>query len=424
MDKKHVIVLSYDAFSELDFDKAKEYPNFKRLLQNSYYSKELTSVYPTMTYVIHSTIVTGVYPDKHKVLNNYIFEPFLPANKKSWHWYREQIKADTIYDACKRQGLTTASIMWPVSGKAAIKYNFPEVVAINKENQALKLLKSGSPFFCMKMAAKYGRKLKGASQPELDNFTTDVLVDTILTKKPNLVMGHLIELDDTKHNYGIDQELVLKPVYERMDHRIGKVLDAVEEAGIKESTSIILLGDHGQFTVKKELHLNQLLVNNGYIWREGGKWKWKAYFQSTGGAAYLRLKEESTEMVEAIRQLLACIKADYPDAIEGILTSEEMRARHIDESIPLMVEAPVGTAIVETINGYLLEDIEAMGEVRGEHGYSPEKANYHCGFVLSSSELPNAKDVGALQMVDIAPTIAQLLGIDFPRVDGTSIFHK
>ena len=424
MDNKHVILLSYDAFSELDFIKAKEYPNFKRLLKNSYYSTKLKSVYPTMTYVIHSTIVTGVYPDKHQVLNNYVFEPFLPANQKTWHWYRGQIKADTIYDAAKRQGLTTASVMWPVSGKAMIDYNFPEVAAMKGENQAIKLLKSGSPFFCLQMAAKYGRKLKGTKQPQLDNFTTDLLVDTIVTKKPNLLMGHLIELDDTKHHVGIDNEAALREVYERMDHRIGKILDAVEQAGIKESTSIILLGDHGQFTIKKQLHLNQLLVKNGYIWRELGEWKWKAYFQSTGGAAYLRLKDDSQEMVEAIRQLLIQMKADYPNEIEAIFTQEELRRQHIDQSIELMVEASVGTAIVETITGELVEDIEAQGKVAGDHGYSPEKADYRCGFVLSSPELSQATDIGELAMVDIAPTMADLLAIDFPTGDGKSIFSK
>ena len=125
----------------------------------------------------------------------------------------------TIYDALKANGLTSAGILWPVTAKSSITYNLPEVVAINGENQALKVLKNGSPLFCLGLELKYGRIREGTSQPYLDDFSTACAVDTIKRKRPNLMLLHLIDLDDTKHAYGTKGQAV-DNVIERMDKRL------------------------------------------------------------------------------------------------------------------------------------------------------------------------------------------------------------
>jgi len=60
----HVILLSYDAFGERDWELAKTQPNLARLIENGAYTTKLRSVHPTLTYTVHTTMVTGVYPDK------------------------------------------------------------------------------------------------------------------------------------------------------------------------------------------------------------------------------------------------------------------------------------------------------------------------------------------------------------------------
>ncbi|MNE56882.1 Type I phosphodiesterase / nucleotide pyrophosphatase [compost metagenome] len=172
--------------------------------------------------------------------------------------------------------MSTAGLLWPVSGKSSIKYNIPEIRAIKSENQALKVLKNGSPLYCLQMEMKYGRLRKGIQQPYLDDFTTKCAVDTIKNKKPNLLMLHLIDLDDAKHAFGTDSHEV-KQVIARMDIRLGEIIQAVEEAGIMEDTIFLVLGDHGQFNVRYKVHLNKLLQEKGLIFKENGEWSWRAY---------------------------------------------------------------------------------------------------------------------------------------------------
>lgn len=151
----NVIVVSYDAFSEDNWEMAKKQPNLSRLAGNGAYSTKLRSVYPTLTYTVHSTIVTGVYPDKHGIIHNNPFQPFVKENEQKWYWYRDAIKVLTIYDAVRRNHMVTTGLLWPVTGKASIKYNLPEIVAINQENQALKVLKNGNPFYCTGLEIKF-----------------------------------------------------------------------------------------------------------------------------------------------------------------------------------------------------------------------------------------------------------------------------
>ena len=182
MKSNYCIVISYDAFSKDNFESACKQPNLAKLLANGAATDLVKSVYPTLTYVIHSTYVTGAYPNKHGVFHNNPFQPFVPENDQNWHWFREDIKLPTVYEAARKKGLKTAGLLWPVSGKAAIDYNIPEIKAIKNENQALKILKSGSKLFTLSMEMKYGKVRNGISQPELDDFTTLCAVDAIKNK--------------------------------------------------------------------------------------------------------------------------------------------------------------------------------------------------------------------------------------------------
>ena len=105
---------------------------------------------------------------------------------------------------------------------------------------------------------------------------------------------HLVDLDDTKHKWGTDG-VEIDQVLARMDVRLGKIIQAVDEAGIREDTVFLILGDHGQFNVRYVVRLNKLLEKAGLISQADGKMSWRAYCQSTGGAAYLRVRPGDAE---------------------------------------------------------------------------------------------------------------------------------
>ncbi|MEK4512299.1 alkaline phosphatase family protein [Paenibacillus sp. FSL K6-2524] len=414
---KHLIVISYDAFSEDQWEMASRLPNLSKLIKNGAHSNKLKSVYPTLTYVVHTTIATGVYPDKHGIHHNNPLQPFVKEEEQSWFWFRNDIKVPTIYDAAREHNLSTAGILWPVSGKSSIKYNIPEIRAINNENQALKILKSGSPLYCIEMELKYGRVRKGIEQPFLDDFTTKCAIETIKRKKPNLLMMHMIDLDDTKHAYGTDSDEVMQ-VVTRMDKRLGDIMQAVDEAGIKDDTIFLVLGDHGQFNVRYKVHLNNLLQEKGLIYEDNGEMKWRAYFQCGGGSAYLHIKQGDEEAEQSALAVIGDYMKDDSFGIEKIYARDELNHFHVGQTTKFMLEAKRGYCFDESMDEPTIVDLDKQDVKYATHGYSPDKDDYRCNVVVSGDKVKNDYHIGDIEMVDIAPTMAKILGIDFNHCDG------
>ena len=418
----HVILLSYDAFGERDWELAKTQPNLARLIENGAYTTKLRSVHPTLTYTVHTTMVTGVYPDKHGIFHNNPFQPFVPEKEREWFWHREAIQVPTIYDAMKKKGLTAAGLLWPVSGKSSLKYNMPEVHAIHKENQALKIMKNGSPLFCLGLELRHGKIRKGIEQPYLDDFTTACAIDTIKRKKPNLLLIHLLELDDAKHRYGTGS-LEAKEAIIHMDRRIGELAKAIEETGLKDKTVLMVVGDHSQLDVRYKVRLNQILQKAGLIYEDKGQLQWRAYLQSTGGGAYLYFKEGDREAEEIALDTIANAMKEGCYGIERVISPQEMAELRVKTRAAYMIEAKEGYSFEDTLEGPIILDLASKGMKYATHGYLPDKENYGCNFLVVGPGIKKNFSFGPTEMVDIAPTIGRLLGVEFTHGDGR-VLHE
>lgn len=422
---QHVVVISYDAFSKDNWDYAIQQPNLAQLVKNGAATFNMLSVYPTLTYVIHSSYVTGLYPDKHKVYHNNPLQPFVPEADQAWHWYRENIRGKTIYEALKESGLTTGALLWPVSGKTnAIKYNIPEIRAVRDENQTLKILKNGSPLFSIAMEIKYGTHRKGIEQPYLDNFTTKCAVETIKKKAPNLMLIHLIELDDTKHEKGTKGEHI-KTAIERMDKRIGAIIQATKERGIFDKTTFIITGDHGQIDVRYKINLNTLLKRHGYIYDEIShdkpKKQWLAYVQPAGGSAYVHFNTDNKEVKKEIIELIREFAMDDENGIEAIYGREQLNEFRVDKRFEYMLEAKEGFAFDDHFDGNIISDLHANNLVYATHGYLPLKPNYTSNLIISGPAIKKGFEIENACVVDLAPTLARIFNIPFPECDGRAL---
>nr|MBR9646502.1 alkaline phosphatase family protein [Streptococcus sp. 11-4097] len=89
-----------------------------------------------------------------------------------------------------------AALLWPVTGRANIDYNLPEIFPNRPwQNQILVSLFSGSPLYQLDLNQRFGHIRNGLSQPELDDFVLASAVHTIQTKKPNVMFIHFTDLD-------------------------------------------------------------------------------------------------------------------------------------------------------------------------------------------------------------------------------------
>ncbi len=424
---QYLIVISYDAFSKDNWVVASQKPNIAKLIANGASTNKVKSVYPTLTYVIHSSYVTGMYPKTHRVYHNNPLQPFVPEKDQDWYWFRKDIQSPTVFEAARKANLTTASILWPVTGRAAaIKYNIPEVRAVRGENQMFKVLANGSPLFSIAMEIKYGKHRKGIEQPYLDDFTTLCAIDTILKKTPNLLFLHLIELDEMKHLNGTKGPHI-EEVIDRMDRRIGRIMQAVKKRGIEDKTTFLIVGDHGQLDVRYKINLNTLLKEHGLIYDEDPVYgqpprkNWHAYVQGAGGAAYVHFRPNEPESRELAMRLIHEFAENEANGIEAIYERAQLKALHVDDRFDFMLEAKEGYAFEDNDEGDLIVDLHAQGKVYATHGYSPEKLDYTSNLIISGPHIKKGFQIGNTCVIDIAPTISSILNIPFHECDGRAL---
>src|SRR3984885_11675955 len=98
-------------------------PNLRRILATGAHASGVRGVLPTVPYPSHTTILTGVWPVKHHIYSDVVFDP-LDRNLAGWMWYAQDIAVPTLWQAASKAGLVVGSVSWPVSVAAqGIAYN-------------------------------------------------------------------------------------------------------------------------------------------------------------------------------------------------------------------------------------------------------------------------------------------------------------
>ncbi len=183
---KRMIVISLDAMGSIDFEAAAQLPNFKKFLRHASYSSQVSSIYPSLTYPAHVSIVTGRRPCNHGVINNTLIQP--KRQSPDWCWQRKYVSGTTLYDEALKRGMKVAALLWPVTARSKITWNMPEIFANRPwTNQILTSVANGTPLYQLDLNQKFGSLRNGKHQPELDNFTDAAMTDTLRTDQEKLI---------------------------------------------------------------------------------------------------------------------------------------------------------------------------------------------------------------------------------------------
>lgn len=421
---EHLIVLSFDCLSSKDFSLLKELPNFRRLLNGAAVCKQVETIYPSITYPCHTSIITGNFPVHHRLVKN----TKLQAGRISpdWYWERKYITGTTLYDEAKKQGMKTGALLWPVTAKAKIDYHIPEIFANRRwHSQTVVSLLNGSFLYTIDMNNRFGHLRNGIQQPWLDDFVTAVTVHTIKTKKPDLMLVHLVDADSQRHKYGFSAK-ESHAALQRHDDRLGEILNAMDECGITDQSTVIVLGDHSALDVTHVIKMNVYLRQSGLIRvdEKGKVTSWKAFCKSNDGSAYVYLRDPFDQPTkDKIRALLHSLMMNPANGLEQVFCSDEASDLGADSEAAFMLEARQGFYFTEELEGNSVveineEDIVTGKYCRAVHGYSPNKPDYHTVFIAKGKGVKPNVSIETMRLVDEGPTFATLLGLDLGKTDG------
>lgn len=407
---KYLIILSLDSLSTEDFKCAKELEGFKELINNGSYIENVESIYPSLTYPAHATVVTGRYPKNHGIVSNKVIDEGVVD--RDWYWYRSYISGDTLYDAARREGLKTAALLWPVAAGAKINYNLPEIWSVkNSQSDILKLLKSGSKAYMIDLELKFGKMRQGIKQPYLDDFVCASAAYTIKSKKPNLMLVHFIDLDTQKHEYGVDSKEA-SDALKRLDKKIQDIISSLKEANIYEETAIIAFGDHSQLNVHTKVKPNVLFLEEGLLEINKGELNhYDAYFDSCDGSGYVYIKDE--KYIDKVKDILTKLKDE--GIVEKIYTTDEASELGANTNCSFMVEAATGYYFSDELYG---DYIEKLSNTIGQHGYSPLKKDYTTVLIASGKGIKKGIKLKKGHIINHAKTFAHLLGFNLKEAEG------
>jgi len=412
-ETKHVILISIDGFRpDFYLDKSWDAPNLQRLKQEGVYAKGVRSVFPSVTYPSHTTIITGALPARHGIYYNVPYG----AKKGEWYWEESFIKVPTLWDAVKEAGLTSGSVMWPVTVGAPISYNFPVRRADNDEkaNQ----LEVTIPYVTPKgLMDEIQLNATGKLTPA--DFNTNNTIDItigkmasyiIKTYSPSLMAMHFVTVDHTQHAHGREGREVKKAVA-LVDSMIGVVLKTVKDAGLQKSTAVIITGDHGFVNSSTTFSPNVLLEQEGLLVNK------TARFHGAGGAAFLYLKDKND--LVTLKKVITELNALSED--------QKKLFRIVDRSeldkIGANPEVAMGLAMSKgvVVNNDSKGELTGIKKKGGNHGYFPDFDEINTGFIATGAGIGKHNEIKIMGIKDIAPLIAGLLKLSFKSPDGVLI---
>jgi predicted AlkP superfamily pyrophosphatase or phosphodiesterase len=410
-----VILVSIDGFPAYMLqDPRLPVPNLRKLMAEGASAERLIPVNPTVTWPNHTSMVTGVPPAGHSVLYNGLLMRGSAGEVprvEPWRDKAEMVQAPTIYDIAHKAGLTTAQVDWvAIQNPGTITWSFAERPAA-ADTIPREMVEAG-----LVTAADISEFGKG-NITWRDLIWTQAGSHMIEKHRPNLLLFHLLNTDSSHHRYG-PRTLGGNSALALADARLGDLLKSVEKAGLRDRATILVTSDHGFKAVKNHIAPNALLRAEGLLKTDGGNVSGDAWVVPEGGTAmvYVLNPALKSALLPKLREMLA--KMEGVDRVIGPqefaslgLPSPEKDRRMAD----LVLSAKDGYAFVGAHEG---EAVRPLAEQTGSHGYLASDPEMHAIFVAWGYGIRRGARLDTVRTIDVAPTIAHLLGLEMPDTEG------
>ncbi len=417
---RHVILITIDGFPAwLWRDESLPVPNLRGLARRGAAAQAMTVSNPSITWINHTTLVTGVTPRRHGVLFNGLLVrdgADKPPKIEPWVDRDRLVFAPTLYDLAFQAGLTTAEVDWVAITRApTICWSFPENPNVDGKVEQ-EMIAAG-----ILRPEQYnwfrgpGRK----NMPWHDAQWTKAASFIFQKHRPNLLLFHLLNPDSIQHQYGPGSEASYTALA-YADTLVGDLLKVVEQSGAGPLTTIFIASDHGFKKVAKIIYPNVTLKKAGHLTASGATiTHHDVTAVAEGGMAFVYVSDprRKAELLPALKKLFAASEgvANVFDGHEGpkfgMPRPEEnpgMGDLFLFAKDGYAFKADVvGTAAVAPTQGYL-----------GTHGYRADDPQMDGIFIASGKGIKRGVSLPRVANLDVAPTIARLLGLKISKPEG------
>ena len=367
-ERPPLILVSLDGF-RWDYLNRGLSPNLAALAAGGVRAERMIPSFPSVTFPNHYTLVTGLYPDHHGVVNNTFEDPHMAGvfkmQSKEEGWWNE---ATPLWTTAEQQGMRTGTMFWPGS------------------------------------EVELGGIRPSHWRPFNPGFPLDQRVDTLLSwldlpkaERPGFLTLYFEPVDSAGHAWGPDSDQVNQAIA-RVDASIGRLVAGLKARGIV--ANLIIVADHGMAAVPPD---HTLLIDS----------------LIDVGAVHVVFED-------------AVLGVDIPATGAGQAAEAKLLQPHDHVSCWKKADVParfhyganprVPDVICAAQPGWLIETREGAARhrapVRGEHGYDNQDPLMGALFIANGPAFRQGLVIRPFPNVDVYPLMADILGLTPRPNDG------
>lgn len=365
-----VVLISIDGFRH-DYAQKHQATNLLDIANEGVHASSLIPCFPSKTFPNHYSIITGMYPENHGLLDNYFYdqtrnEYFQGFKAQDGSWYG----GTPLWSLANQQGLKTASFLW-LGSEANIKNSRPTYYKNWQQYQ------KASGTHIVRQVINW---LKLPKQ-----------------KRPQFISAYFSSVDQAGHDFGVDSP-ELKTSVQEIDQNIGKLRHELNQLDFP--VDLIIVSDHGMTNTNNDKPIIfSDIYNFSNIYHTQRDTYMMAYSTDslTIEEMYHTLKENQNE------QYIVYKKNEIPN---------NFRFQNNER---------IGDLLVVANPPYIFIKRRDRSNGKGTHGYDPANMDMHGVFYAIGPNIKNGMKVNSFENIHIYPLIADLLNLSY---DTTSIDGK
>ncbi len=410
-------------------------PVYERMRRQGTTYTSFSAVYPSQTRVSMSTLTTGVYPGRHGIVQNLMYVPGfaedgLLQTGNDRHLLRfakdagePLLLAPTLGDRLARHGKHLA-VAASSSPGASLLWNI---------NRPEKVINPASVYGTPALEARHkrlGAVPDEAQMPKISRakWAVRALIEEWLDDETNQVLVlWLSEPDSAYHSCGLGSPEAQQAAA-AVDQSVGLIFEELEQRGLMEQFHVLWISDHGHSTVGNSVSLQErveharriLSLQSEYLVAEQA-----IYSHSAGDGA----TRDAVKLAEWLLQQPWCgtLLSSSQDVlrIPGVRPLEAVAGRAEHTRFPLLSVSPAWSPDANSFGvpgtTWSLSDHAA---VKSQHGSLAPYDQSACLIGLGAKFKPGHVSDIPLSLVDIAPTVCRLIGLNHETgFDGRSIIE-
>ena len=241
------------------------------------------------------------------------------------------------------------------------------------------------------------------------------------TKRPRLHFAYLSALDEELHLTWPGSPTAAR-VLEEIDGLVGRVRSAAEQAGGGRAL-VAVVSDHGHVRTTRELRVNEALRAAGLIFlnERGRTTGYKASAWGSGGSTAIMLADAADDATRRTVKGILDGLVGVPDSpilrvLEGAAAGAEGGFPDAAFVVGVKSDVRISTRMEGPVLGPAIP--------KGGHGHLPEIREMDASFFIAGPGVPAGRDLGRVDMRDVAPTLAAALGLRLPQAEGRDLLGK